>query len=551
MSEPEVREAYRALSESAPGWTTLETVGETREGRPIQVLTIGDQNGDPASRPAFWIDAGTHAAEWTGVMTALYSATTWVEALLEGDDALVHWFKTHTVYIVPNLSPDGFAAMREGAPFLRSTMRPPRDGRPRVGLDPSDLDGDGAVRWMRWRHPTGTWIFDDPNNSAKMRWRTLDDDPAEAFHVASEGTFLSWDGVSWTSAGWAHGLDLNRNFPVAWAPFEMFGMDGGDYPLSEPESRAAVESFRARPRIAAAITHHTYTGCLLTPPYRDPSPLPTTDVDLMNELAMEAAEGTGYRVYKVVPDFVYDKNQSIVGVWADAMAATFGVPGYTLELWDPYAFAGREVDKPAELFKRPDLDLLHAVLDAFLDEPGAIVPWKAFDHPQLGPVELGGIAYQTTVRNPPPRLLAEECKRGHTVTDRLRRALPRVEVELSVHRVGDDTSRVELVVENLGYLATGGLKHAQGIGVAPPIVASLALSDGLSLEDGAEAQNLGWLEGWGSLRAAGHNHPIYPGLPVTGGVRTRAVWWVKGAGEVRVEWDAGRAGAGHVGSAIA
>ena len=47
----------------------------------------------------------------------------------------------------------------------------------------------------------------------------------------------------------------------------MFGMDSGDYPLSEPESRATVEAFRARPRIAAAVTNHTYTGCILTHPY--------------------------------------------------------------------------------------------------------------------------------------------------------------------------------------------------------------------------------------------------------------------------------------------
>ena len=39
-----------------------------------------------------------------------------------------------------------------------------------------------------------------------------------------------------------------------------------------------VEALRARPRIAAAITNHTYTGCVLTPPSRKDSPLPATDV---------------------------------------------------------------------------------------------------------------------------------------------------------------------------------------------------------------------------------------------------------------------------------
>ena len=55
-------------------------------------------------------------------------------------------------------------------------------------------------------------------------------------------------------------------------------MDGGQYPLSVPESRAVVETFRDS-RISAAVTNHTYTGCLLTQPYRK-TPLPRADIQL-------------------------------------------------------------------------------------------------------------------------------------------------------------------------------------------------------------------------------------------------------------------------------
>ena len=72
-----------------------------------------------------------------------------------------------------------------------------------------------------------------------MRHRRLDDRPEDAFFFCSEGTFIHWDGVAWVDAPREFGLDLNRNFPGSWAPFRMFGMDGGAYPLSEPESRGS------------------------------------------------------------------------------------------------------------------------------------------------------------------------------------------------------------------------------------------------------------------------------------------------------------------------
>lgn len=539
---PELVERIEALAERAPSWIRLEPIGQSREGREIPLVTVGDRGAGPVDeRPGFWLDAGTHAAEWAGVMAALYALERWVEGLEAGEDELLGWFRSHTAYVLPCMSPDGYAALHDGAPFLRSTLRPARDGRPRVGLRASDVDGDGEVRWMRWRHPSGNWMFDDPDNPAKMRRRKLDDDPERAFVVCTEGTFLEWDGVRWTESGWEFALDLNRNFPASWTPFEMFGMDAGDYPLSEPESRAVVDAFRARPRIAAALTNHTYTGCLLTPPYRKPSALPEADLDLMSALADAAVEGTGYRVFKILPEFTYDENASIIGVWADTMSSTFGVAGYTLELWDPYGFAGETVDKPAELFKKPDEELLHRVLDAFKEEPGAIRAWEPFEHPQLGAIEIGGISYMNTIRNPPERLLSEECQRAYTVADRLRRALPSVRASASTERLAEGVTRVELLLENLGYLPTSGLRRAEDVGLAPPVHVEI---EGLDLAEGRRHQDLGWLDGWGSLQRGAH--PIYPSLSHDRGARTRATWVVRGEGALRLVWDAGRGGRGVV-----
>ena len=538
------------LAAALPEWVESEPIGTSREGRPIVLVTVGRRNGpasadaadDPrAKRPAFWLDGGTHAPEWTSVMACAYTLSEWAHALANGEPDLRAWFSTHTAYVVPCISPDGFHALREGAPFLRSTLRGPRDERPRVGLDPADIDGDGVVRWMRWRSPLGPWIF-DADNPIRARHRTLDDDPADAWMLCTEGELVGWDGTRWTRAALKHGIDLNRNFPGSWAPFEMFGMDSGRFPLSEPESRAVVEAFAARTRIGAAVTNHTYTGCILTQPYRDPSPLSDADVQLMERLAEGAVAGTGYTVKRVVPDFTYDPKQSIVGVWADTLSTTFGVPGYTLELWNPYGHAGVEVEDPAKFFKKPDLERIGTMVDHFWrEDPTTVTPWKPFEHPQLGAVEIGGLDYMRTVRNPPPAELPAECRRGFTVADRMRRALPRVEARLEIMPLGEGLDRITVRFENHGYLSTSSIEHARHIGTAPPVVAAL---DGVVPLEGAVEQSVGWLDGWGALQVASAAQPLYPDLPMEGGSRAHVRWIVPRGSALLVRWDAGRGGCG-------
>ncbi len=549
----ELESLCAGIAAALPDWVEHQTIGVSREGRPIGMITVGHR-GDPgitspssdarADRPAFWLDGGTHAPEWTSVMSCAFTLSEWARALANGDRALCDWFRAHTAHIVPCISPDGFHALREGAPFLRSTLRGPRDARPRVGLDPCDVDDDGAVRWMRWKSPLGPWVF-DADNPVRVRHRTLDDDPDDAWMLCTEGELVGWDGTRWTSAALKHGVDLNRNFPGSWAPFEMFGMDSGRFPLSEPESRAVVDAFAARPRIAAAVTNHTYTGCILTQPYRDPSPLGDGDVRVMERLATSAVEGTGYSVKRVVPDFTYDPKKSIVGVWADTMSTTFGVPGYTLELWNPYGHAGLELEDPAKFFKKPDLDLIGQMVDHFWrEDPGTVTPWKPFEHPQLGSVEIGGLEYMQTIRNPPTSELPAECQRGFTVADRLRRALPQVRATLRVEAIGDGLKRVTVVFDNHGYLSTASLEHARRIGMAPPLTA--ILEQPATAVEGAIEQNLGWLDGWGAMQASDAAQPIYPGLPMEGGVRAHARWIVEDGHPVVIRWDAGRGGCGRV-----
>ncbi len=536
----------RTLADEHPEWVELEVVGESRRGRPLLVLTIsaaekGPDGSERGQRPALWLDAGTHASEWTGISAVLFTVSRWMERLLAGDAAFQEWFATHEAVIMPCISPDGVQAMFEGSPFIRSSLRPPREGEVRAGLDPCDIDGDGAVRMMRWKHPAGTFV-EDPEWAPFMRPRTLDDEPDEAYFVCDEGEFVNWDGVKWTSAPREFGIDLNRNFPGEWRPFSMFGMDAGRFPLSEPESRAVVDAFSAHPHLGCALTMHTYTGCVLTQPYRKDTPLQKGDIELMEQLAKDVVEGTDYRVFRVYPDFMYDPDQSIVGVWADTISSVFGVPGYTVELWDPLGYAGLEVDKPTEFLMRPEPDQLRQLLTKFAEDEQNVEPWRTYDHPQLGEVEIGGIEYLRTIRNPPPARLSDECMKAFKMAERARRALPEVRAMVDVTKLSDDAHEVRLILENLGFLPTSGLARGQDVGASPVVSARIELPEGMSTHDAAE-QELAHLDGWGNLRTGSGRNPVYAGLPARGH-RQFAEWTVKGRGTIEIVWQGGRGGRG-------
>ena len=541
---PPARDRYLELSEidawlqglaaDLPGWVRLDELGRSGEGRPIWMLTIGAAGPDLHHRPAFWVDAGTHCAEWAGVSAAVDAIARWVTGALDG--SLAPWLRQHSICVIPVVSPDGYEAMMRGAAYIRSNLRPPPEGAHRSGWSPEDMDGDGVVRWMRWRHPAGPFVA-DPAVPLHLRARRLGDDPADAFFMAEEGRFLAWDGVRWSAAPREHGLDLNRNFPGAWAPASMFGMDAGAFPGSAPEARALLDALHARPQVAAAISLHTFTGALLVAPYRADGPLPDADLRLMRALADDAVLGTGYRVIQVHPDFTYDPKAPIRGVWADTLATVFGLPGYTLEVWDPFAPAGVRPAHAGRFFRDPEPDVLQAVVRHYQGCPGTMA-WTPFDHPQLGPVEIGGLDLQRTLRNPPEADLAAELDRVFPILDRARRALPRLEVRARVVDRGAGRARIDVEVENMGFLPTPGLAHAAAIGRVPPVRVDVPGAERPVVE-------LGDLDGWGSARVGPGSLPLMPQLPA-GGHRAAARFDVEGEGPWTVSWHSARAGRGRL-----
>ena len=177
---------------------------------------------------------------------------------------------------------------------------------------------------------------------------------------------------------------------------------------------------------------------------------------------------TGYPLISVYEDFTPDKNLKRYGSSIDWTFGALGIPTFSTELWDLFEAAGieREDFYPLRNFNEEEMLKLLRWQDEALDGDG-FMPWTPFDHPQLGPVEIGGWQRMYTFRNPPPAQYLEEMARANCrFTLRHAAAAPAACAcaICTATPVGDDLYQINAVVDNTGFLPTN--LSAQAVGHA-------------------------------------------------------------------------------------
>jgi len=492
------------LAADYPELMALESAGRSHEGRDIWLATITNRaTGPHDEKPALFVEANIHATEITGSTAALHL----VHHLLAGfgnDDAVTRALDTRTVYVVPRLNPDGVEmALADSPTYLRSSTRvyPRREQQP--GLIEGDVDGDGRVLTMRVPDPNGAWTV-HPGDRRLLVPRTLDDVSDGPFYrLLPEGTIQEYDGTLVPLAPDYRGLDLNRNFPQDWQP-EGDQHGAGPFPTSEPEVRALVEAVVARPNVCAYIAYHTFSAVILRPHggYADDH-FPTADLKLYQALGRRATEITGYAAVSVFHDFKYDPKTSITGASDEWCYDHLGIIGWTTEFWSPIRAAGITDYKYIDWFdEHPvehDLTLLRWNDDTL--GGAGFVDWYPFEHPQLGSVELGGWDFFRTWTNAPPALMEAEVAPHSDWAVAQVLASPRLEIRsFTATPLGDGVWRLQLVVENTGWMATNVTRKALDRKAVRPVEVVLDLPDGASLAAGEPRRELGQLAGHSRAR---------------------------------------------------
>ncbi len=535
-------EALRALAAEHPDLCSVSSVGQSYEGREIWLAEITNKaTGPAAEKPAFWVDGNTHAGEVTGSMAALHL----IETLLGGyggDAGITDLLDRQVFYVLPRLSPDGAERYLTTPHTLRATVRPWPEPEEQPGLHPEDVNGDGNILQMRVEDKNGEWRVSD-HDGRLMVPRGPDEHGGTYYRVYREGVFKDYDGFERRIARPLYGLDMNRQYPYHWQE-EADQPGAGPYPLSEPEARAHVEALLGRKNVFGIHTYHTFCGAILRPySNREDTEMAEHDLAVYRALGDRGTDITGYPNISVYHDFRYHPKKSITGAFDDWAYDYYGVFAFTIEFWSAAKSAGVEVEDFIEFFRNPPEEAQLKMLawnDRELEGEG-FAPWKPVRHPQLGRVEVGGWKTKFTIQNPPPKFLEAECEKLTRFALSQARTAPRLEATLKTEEVSPGVRRLELVVENTGFLPTNVTQAAADKKLVKPVEVELRLPEGAELVSGREKQELGHLAGRSSLLGNRWKDPtFFDGLPSD--YARRRAWVVRGPGPVTVEVRSEKAG---------
>lgn len=493
----EVESALKEWVAAYPNLCKLESAGKSGEGRDIWAVTMTNRaTGCPCAKSAFYFDGNHHAGEVTGSMISMYT----IKHLLENygkDDRVTRILDRYAVYAIPRISPDGAEVYLTTPDTLRSVPRfyPYPNPEDKEGLYPTDIDGDGEILLMRVKDPTGEWKVSSKDSRALVR-RQPDEECGTYYRIYIEGLIRDFDGGEIKMAPPKWGLDLNRNYPYGWAP-DTRQPGAGEFPLSEPETRAVAEFVVKHPNISLAFTYHTTGGVILRVPGSHPaSRSPQRDIQALTAIGEMGTEETGYPCIPCFEDFSGGSSESYsTGAFDDWLYEHRGILSYTVETWNQSQRAGvqqwpRRPKSPKE--QDEEFSKLLAWNDRELGGKGW-EPWRPFNHPQLGSVEIGGWHSKFVVQNAPVLFLPAECHKNMAFSLRAMACLPRLELDkVAARSLGEGVYEVSALVRNAGYLPTFGSYQAQAVNKAEPIEVEIL---GAAEVAGKAKKQIGHLEG--------------------------------------------------------
>ncbi|MDF1563575.1 MAG: M14 family metallopeptidase [Deltaproteobacteria bacterium] len=544
LDHAELTEQLEAWAEAFPELCHLEVLDRTEEGREIWLLTVGREPG--RRRPGVWVDGNMHASELAGSSVALAIAEEALRLHLEPGqlplglpEPMRAALEGALFYVCPRMSPDGAEAVLKTGRYVRSVPRDERQQRNAPRWRSQDVDGDGLSFLMRVPDPAGEFVASDEVEGLMLPRRP--GDPGPYFRLYPEGVIESFDGHTIPDPHYLadNDPDLNRNFPWSWAP-EPEQSGAGAFPTSERESRAVVRFASEHPNLYAWLNLHTFGGVFIRPLGDEPdTKMNPGDTALFRQLEVWAEGLTGYPMVSGFEEFTYDPEQPIRGDLSEWAYRNRGCLAMVCELWDLLERIGvPRPDRYVERYGRLERDHLLELgrWDRQVNQGRTLHPWVAAEHPQLGPVEVGGVDPRVGMWNPPYELLGEVCEKLSAFWMHVASLLPRVEVEaLRLHALEEGAHHLELKVANLGYLSTAGLPSSAALPHNEPLLATLeCLDPGIRLPPGTPDRiELGQLTGWG--RGLHHaSEALYSMRSRGSSCRRTLGWTLLGAGKVRV-----------------
>lgn len=465
----------KELAREHKGVIRAEEVCETAGKNELWRLELGTGSNEQRSRrPSLLVVAGIDGNDLAGTTATL----AWVENLARQfptNSQISNLLHSTTIHVWPRMNPDA-ARKYFSRPRIETSTNDRPDDTDHDGLSdedgPEDINGDGAISWMRVEDPDGEWMLDPLEPRLLLKADRLKGERG-TWKLFSEGRDNDGDEL-WNEDA-IGGVNFNRNFPYG---YKFFGDGAGRHQVSETETRALAEFVIAHPEIGVVFSFGAADNLSQTPkseaPKRPPTALHDDDAGWYRELGKAWREQLGLK--KELP------GNSEPGTFADwmyfhrgrlSLAARAWFPQLQVELARSQPKQGDESkkesggdgeakpDKSSTEKKAKENDPRNEDERAFLkwidqSSPDSFLPWKSIEHPDFPGkrVEVGGFAPYAKVLPPAKQFNELTARHGAFLTD-LAGRLPRVAIRrFESKALGESVFEITIQVENSGRLPT-------------------------------------------------------------------------------------------------
>jgi murein tripeptide amidase MpaA len=487
------------LERRYPKLAKVYVIGKSYLGKDLHLMEITNREIKPAlDKPAIYIDGNMHTGEQTGAMLTLYM----ICHLLDNygkDTQATRLVDNCTFYLRPKYEVDAsdwWLANPGDTDYGGSVHPRDNDLDGEADEDPTDdLNKDGFITRMRLKDPNGEWKISEKDPRVMVR-REEHELGGTYYRQLSEG--IDNDGDGRYNEDGIGGINLGNNFTWGWGNRNAEQIQSSPYALSEPETQATVKFWMSHPNIYQAIDLHT-SGYMKAVLYfgadYGPEGTPRSDLALYRHLAAAYARFTNRE------DIMSMMEPFPTPIWKHGRGDPepfnyyyMGILGWCEELWgsdysNPFLFKYDE-DGDKKISQEEFLDFLDA-------EVGGrwFIPWKSFNHPQLGPVEIGGLVRKFSTQNPPPKFLEKELKLKLPWYLYLAELAPHVKIKgTKVNHLDGNAYSLKVTVENQGFLPTNITEWAIKMGLAKPVVVEIRPQNAVILE-GKEKSRIGHIPG--------------------------------------------------------
>lgn len=468
LDHDEIGERMQLMARTWPEFLDLQSLGESYGGREMWLMTINNpRTGDEMDKAAMMIEANVHGNEVQGAEVILYTIWYLMENYGEIDD-VTRLVDERVFYMLPSVNPDGRDYFLDEAGSGARTGHVPVDSDGDGAFDedgPDDLNGNGVIEQIRKYVPGEGDFMPDPRDPRIMR-PVGPGETGDWVLLGSEGIDNDDDGrVNEDPVG---GYDPNRNYASDWQPNYIQG-GSMNYPFELPEARAINDFQMAHPNIAGFQSFHNSGGMILRGPGAAwQGRYPQADIAVYDEIGEWGERMLPYYDYLVIWQGLYTVHGGSIDWTNDGL----GIISYSNELWN----GGQYFNSPLLQRQQEDEDQPISgqygqyFFDDFLEMGDQYVEWAPFDHPDYGPVEMGGWKKLSGRVN--PRFMSMELfHRNMAFTLYHADMMPRMSIGgATVERVEGDVYRVRVDITNERLIPTITARAEENHVVRPDLI---------------------------------------------------------------------------------